>query len=50
MLLTLQVGEVALLVKLCLLEAERMDDVVDLHLLVVKSFLALLGGRVGADV
>jgi hypothetical protein len=48
--LTLQVGEIPLLVEGRLLQTERVDDVVDLNGLVLKSLLGLLGGRVGADV
>jgi hypothetical protein len=48
--LTLEVGEVALLVELGLLETERVDDI-DLGLeLVVGTLLLLLGGSVGTGV
>ena len=48
--LTLEVGEVALLVELGLLETERVDDI-DLGLeLVVGTLLLLLGGSVGSGV
>jgi hypothetical protein len=49
-LLTLEVGEVALLVELGLLETERVDDI-DLGLeAVVGTLLSLLGGSVGTSV
>jgi hypothetical protein len=49
-LLTLEVGEVALLVELRLLETERVDDI-DLGLeAVVGTLLSLLGGSVGTSV
>jgi hypothetical protein len=49
-LLTLKVGEVALLVELGLLETERVDDI-DLGLeAVVGTLLSLLGGSVGTSV
>jgi hypothetical protein len=47
---TLEMGEVLLLVVAGALETERMDDVVDLDLLVLNSLLGLLGGRIGANV
>lgn len=47
---TLQVGEVALLVELCALETEGVDNVVDLDGGVLKSLLTLLGGGVGTNV
>jgi hypothetical protein len=49
-LLTLEVGEVALLVELGLLETERVDDI-DLGLeAIVGTLLSLLGGSVGTSV
>ena len=47
---TLKVDEVTLLVELGALEAERVDDVVDLDGLVLKGLLTLLGGGVGTNV
>jgi hypothetical protein len=48
--LTLEVGEVALLVEAGLVQAERVDDI-DLSLgLVVGTLLGLLGGSVGTSV
>jgi hypothetical protein len=48
--LTLEVGEVALLVELGLLETERVDDI-DLGLeLVISTLLGLLSGSVGTSV
>lgn len=48
--LTLEVGEVALLVEAGLVEAERVDDI-DLGLdSVVGTLLLLLGGSIGASV
>ena len=44
----LEVGEVGLLVERRRLEAERVDDVVDLLGAVLDGLLLLLGGRVGA--
>jgi hypothetical protein len=50
LLLTLEVGEVALLVESGALETERADDVVDLGDLVIKILGSLLGGSVGTNV
>jgi hypothetical protein len=48
--LTLEVGEVALLVEAGGLETERVDDVVDLDLGILKTLLGLLSGSVGTGV
>lgn len=48
--LTLEVGEIALLVELGGLKTERVDDVVDLDLGVLKTLLSLLGGSIGTSV
>lgn len=50
LLLTLEVGEEALLVERGALETERVDDVVDLDGLVIKILGGLLGGSVGTSV
>ena len=47
---TLEIGKVALLVKGGRLKAERVDNVVDLDLLVVEGLLGLLSGSVGTDI
>ncbi len=47
---TLEVGEVALLVEGGGLQAEGVDDVVDLGDLVLEGLLGLLGGGVGTGV
>ena len=43
----LEVGEVGLLVELCLLETEGVHDVVDGLLAVLEALVLLLGGGVG---
>jgi hypothetical protein len=50
LLLTLEVGEEALLVERGALETERADDVVDLDNLVINILGSLLGGSVGTNV
>jgi hypothetical protein len=50
LLLTLEVGEEALLVESGALETERVDDVVDLDDLVINILGSLLGGSVGTGV
>lgn len=47
---TLEVGQVTLLVERGALETERMGDVVDLDLGVVKLLSSVLGGSVGTDI
>jgi hypothetical protein len=47
---TLEVGQVALLVKGGALKAEGADNVVDLDHGVIEILSSLLGGSVGADV
>jgi hypothetical protein len=47
---TLEICEVRLLVELGALEAERVDDVVDLDGLVLDTLVSLLGGSVGANI
>lgn len=48
--LTLEVGQVALLVEAGGLETERVDDVVDLDLGILNALVGLLGGSVGTSV
>lgn len=50
MIVTLEVGEVALLVERSALETERADDVVDLDDGVIEGLLSLLSGSVGTDI
>lgn len=47
---TLELVHVALLVERNVLQAERVDDVVDSDLAVVQSLLGLLSGSVGTNV
>lgn len=48
--LTLEVSQVALLVEAGGLETERVDDVVDLDLGILKTLVGLLSGSVGTSV
>lgn len=48
--LTLEVGQVALLVEAGGLETERVDDVVDLDLGILNTLVGLLSGSVGTSV
>lgn len=47
---TLEISKVALLVERGALEAERVDNVVDLDGSVIKGLVGLLSGSVGASV
>lgn len=49
-LLTLKVGQVALLVEAGGLKTERVNDVVDLDLGILKTLFGLLSGSVGTGV
>lgn len=48
--LTLEVGQVALLVEAGGLETERVDNVVDLDLGILNTLVGLLSGSVGTGV
>ncbi len=48
--LTLEVSQVTLLVEAGGLETERVDDVVDLDLGILKTLVGLLSGSVGTSV
>lgn len=47
---TLEVSEVALLIKVGLVQAERVDNIDDGGLRILGTLLSLLGGRIGASV